>query len=101
MTESIGEYELFGRRVNFKPEASHNIDPARVVNLVEDEVARIRSTSGIQTSEALLLAALKFALDRIVLEESMKENITQLQSSAVDALRLIEKAIPTQTQAQS
>ena len=100
MTENTGEYELLGYRVKFKPKVSDHIDPSRAVNLVLDEVTKIKSNSEVHTSEAILLAALKFALDKVLLEKGMKENMGQLQSSAVDALHLIEKAISSPASAQ-
>ena len=97
MVENSGEYELLGYRVKFKPKVSDTIDPSKAVSLVLDEVTKIKSHSEVHTNEAILLAALKFASDRALLEEGMKKNMSQLHSSAVDALRLIENAIPTQT----
>ena len=97
MAENTSEYELLGYKVKFRPKASADIDPPQVINLVQNEVVKIKSESEVHTNEAILLAALKFASDRTMLEEGMKKNMNQLQSSAVDALRLIEKAIPPQT----
>ena len=95
MKNNTGEYELLGYRVKFRPQTSNNIDPDRIVGLVLDEVAKIKSKSEVHHDEAILLAALKFASDRALLEKGMKENISQLQSCAVDALQLVEKAIPS------
>ena len=94
MTTNADEYELLGYKVRFRPVESSNIDPSEVVSLVLNEVAEIKSHSETHTDEAILLAALKFAADKIILEGEIKKDMTQLESSAVDALRLIEEAVP-------
>ena len=94
MTINADEYELLGYKVRLRPIASNNINPSQVVSLVLNEVAKIKSHSETHTDEAILLAALKFAADKIILEKEMKKDMSQLESSAVDALRLIEEAVP-------
>ncbi|MCY4643119.1 MAG: hypothetical protein OXB88_00720 [Bacteriovoracales bacterium] len=95
MAEAAGEYDILGYRVKLKPNAMDDVEPSRCVNLVLDEVAKIKSQSNVPTNEAVLLTALKLAVEKIRLEEGMKKDMGQLQSCAVDALDLIERAIPS------
>ena len=101
MAESTAcEYDILGYRVRFKSKGSGNIavDPLKVIDLVMGEVERLRSQSHIHTNEAVLLTALKFASDRVLLEDGVKRNIDQLKSCALEALDIIERETPTQTQ---
>lgn len=91
MTMDTSEYALLGHRVKFTPaEKSDNIDSSQVIETLLDEVAKIKSEHNVQTDEAVLLSALKFASDKLILENEVKKNISQLKSSAVDALSFVE-----------
>ena len=94
MITHADEYELLGYKVRFRPTESSDVVPSEVVSLVLNEVEKIKSHSETHTDEAILLAALKFAADKIILEGEIKKDMTQLESSAEDALRLIEEAVP-------
>ena len=91
---STSEYELLGYKVKFRPKTSNNIDPSQVVDLLLGKVSKVKSQFRVHSNEALLLAALKLAEERIVLEKTMKKDIDQLHSCATDALELIEEIIP-------
>ena len=95
MTDKNKEYELLGYRVKFTSGEFSTVDPSRVVRILLDEVTKIKSEHNVHTHEAVLLSALKFASDKIILEEEMKTNISQLKSSAVDVLNMMESHPPS------
>ena len=90
MTNNTREYELLGYGVKFTSAASSSVDSAKVVEMLLDEVKKIKSENNVKTDEAVLLAALKFASNKLLLEGEVKKNISQLKSSAADALDFVE-----------
>ena len=90
-----GEYEILGHRVKFRPKASDQVDPSHIVGVVLDEITKIKSRSNVQTSEAMLLAALNLARDKIALEKNVEERMAELRTSASDALELVEEVHPS------
>ena len=89
------EFEILGNKVKLSQNAEQKVDPEYVVALVRDEVLHIKEANSTLSNErAFMLAALKLAADKLTLEEDFKKDINQLQSSAADALHLIEEVSP-------
>lgn len=90
------EFELLGHRVKFNPAESEGIDPKIVVNEVQDEILRLTQSSyKLDPAKVAILVALKLSLEKCKLEAEYKDHIKKLQTSATDALRLIEEITPS------
>jgi hypothetical protein len=92
MEENI-EFEVLGFAVRIKPENGEDVEAARsVVDFVCEEAEKIRlENPGLESGKIAVLLALKLAKDNLGLDKEYRENINLLQTTAVDALQIIEE----------
>lgn len=92
LTESH-EFEVLGFNVRFKSEGDNDPNGAKeIVEFVTQEAVKIRENyPNLDNGQVAVLLALKMASDNIKLNREYKDNISQLQKSALDALQTIEE----------
>ena len=90
------EFEVLDFKVKFKAEQDKLINATHVVELVRREAVQYKEMMpNLTDGEVLLLVALKFAEEKMVLEEEYKGNIETLYTKTKTALDLVDKMIPT------
>jgi hypothetical protein len=90
-------FEVLGYKIKLKQdERLEGVSPTDIVGFVQTEASKIFSQSPqLAPQQVAVLLALKFAGEKLALEKEYRENITQLRTSAVDALQYIEEVSPT------
>ena len=94
------DYIVLGSRVKLNTDQKESgFDGAsadEIVDQVRAEAEKLKMTSPhLDDGKIFLLVALKMAGDKRKLETEIAQNIKQLESSAADALQLIEDVTPT------
>lgn len=90
-------FEVLGFKIKLKKdEKLEGITPAQIVSLVNAEAQNLyKEAPNLAPHQVAVLLALKFAGEKLALDKEYKENITQLHTTAVDALQLIEEISPS------
>jgi cell division protein ZapA (FtsZ GTPase activity inhibitor) len=90
-------FEVLGQKLKLKrDEKLDGIGPSDIVGFVQSEALKIINQSPqLNQSQVAVLLALKFAGEKLALEKEYRENITQLRTTAIDALQFIEEVSPT------
>ena len=91
------EFEILGYTVTFRTESEKSsIRPEQILDLIQNEAELIKKDSpNLDSGQLAILLALKLAKENLDLKNSLKDNIENLQASALDALRYFEKLVPT------
>ena len=81
MNESaeIKEFDIFGHKVRFKPDASEGFSAEDVINLLKKTGENIDPDSKLTSSKKLLLVALKIASEKIKIEEKFRGDLVDLE----------------------
>lgn len=90
-------FEVLGLRLRLKREEMlPGVTPREVVDYVQSEAqAILNKNQNINLNQAVVLAALKIAQEKIALEKQYQDHVAYLKQTATDALQLIEEVIPT------
>ena len=91
------EFTVLGQSVRFRTDGNNegSAEPAvEYVKKVSQELQNKLSISDL--NQLAVLTALKIAQDKINLEGDYKKDISDLQSTAKDALDMIEEVVPLQ-----
>ena len=90
------DYEVLGFNVKFKPESGKPSTEARdIVEFVNKEAFQIKDQyPSLDNGQVAILLALKLAKENMKLNKEYKENIYQLQKSAMDALQTMDEITP-------
>ena len=93
------EFEVLGLKVKLKTDQDEqSVSPSEVVKFVKEEAEKILQVSPqLNQGHVATLLALKFAQEKLNLENELKIGLESLQSSAKDALKYIEE-VSTQVQ---
>ena len=96
MSEIQEVFEVLGHRLKLKKdEKLEGVLPTDIVGYVQSEALNIlKNSPQLSQSQIAVLVALKIAGEKLALEKEYRENINQLQSSAIDALQYIEEISP-------
>lgn len=97
-TESkLIEYDILGLKVKLNPsEVQGDVNPDEIVELLKNEVSRIReSVPSLDHSQLFLLAGLQLSKELLTIKKEYKENVETMNLSAQDALRFIEEVSPS------
>lgn len=91
------EFDILGYKVKFRPEEDEGNAPVeKVAEYICNQADEIMSKSpNIDKGQILLLIALKAVKEKMDLEIEYKDNLSQLQMTASDALQFIEEVSPS------
>lgn len=97
------DFELLGQKLKVKAPSDDlmqddaiKVDANKVIEFVQDEVAKFRQKSPqMDDNKIAVLIALKFAEEKMILEQEYQDNIAKVSVIANDALTFIEEATPT------
>ena len=97
MHKEVKEFSVLGHSIRLKDsDTEGSVSPKEIVDLVMGEAEEIRkSVPGLADSQIAVLIALKLAEEKLSIERDYKTNIASLQSTALDALKLVEEVSPT------
>lgn len=90
-------FEVLGYKIKLKnDERLDGVSPTDIVDFVQTEAQKIfKQSPQLAPHQVAVLLALKFAGEKLALEKEYRENITELRTSAADALQYIEEVSPT------
>ncbi len=97
MNELTKEYIVLGTKVRLNTGENANENSAeKIVSRVQAEAEKLKKSSpNLDEGKIFLLVALKMAEEKIELEKEFALNVKQLETSAADALNLIDEVAPT------
>lgn len=89
-------YDVFGFRVKFKPdEDSGRVSAEQVIDYVRKEGnSLLDRVPNLNRDQLAVLLSLKFASEKLNLEDEYRENIEKFQSTANDILHYIDEVVP-------
>lgn len=95
------EFDVLGCRIKIRAEelnadGEKPVSPELIVELVLKEMGQMKQkNSQLDDKQIAVLLALKFAKEKMILENSINIDQTEIYKSASQALRLIEEVCPT------
>ncbi|MBT3983578.1 MAG: cell division protein ZapA [Bacteriovoracaceae bacterium] len=93
--KEVINFEILGYQVKFRPEVQGVADAMLAVERVKETAEGLLDKNAqLADTQAILLAALKLALENISLEREYQVNLEKFQSAASDALKLIDEVSP-------
>jgi len=91
------EFTVLGQNVRFRSEGINSTNAGQAVEYVKKVSQELQNKLSISDLNQLaVLTALKIAQEKLNMEGDYKKDIYDLQSSAKDALDMIEEVVPLQ-----
>lgn len=90
-------FEVLGYKIKLKKdEKLEGVSPTDIVGYVQSEADKIyKDSPQLAPHQVAVLLALKFAGEKLAIENEYRDNITKLKMTATDALQFIEEVSPT------
>ena len=90
-SNELKEFEIFGQKVRFRPDASSGFEPEEVIALLNKIDSEVDPENKLSNQNKLLLATLKVAGENFKLKNLLKENVSEIEHTLDEAIDFVSK----------